>query len=230
MDRIQSSGWVRIIIVVFAVGMLFHLAWSPVADAQGQRGGPRLAPEKQEAAWTLHSTCVAKELELSGDNTKKLVTAYIAARKSHGKAMEALRGEGGGGGGQGRWQRFRELSESEGKKLETAFSEFLSKEQTKEATTTLGSFDWSGDRYIDTLASYKLGDEKLFSALKHVSGYIVDYSKARADAMAGGDWQSIRTARQELKGKLDTSLASILSEEQLSQWKEATQFRGRGGN
>ena len=59
--------------------------------------------------------------------------------------------------------------------------------------------------------------------------YVVASDKARAEAMAAMDFQSMRSAMQELKGKLDADLAEILSEEQLAAWKTGTTQRGRGG-
>ena len=68
------------------------------ATAQFGRGrGPRLAPEKVEAAIALEAKGVARDLKLSADVTGQFVVAYRDARHSHQKGMEGLIGQGGGG-------------------------------------------------------------------------------------------------------------------------------------
>ena len=206
-------------------GLLVSLVWAPDATAQFGGRGPRLSEEKREAAWALHAKTVAKKLGLNKEQTEKLVASYKSARQSYGSAIREVMGAGAGGD---RRERFRKLRETQGGKLQAAFKEFLSEEQLEKATASLGSFDSSGDRMIDLLASFGLGEEKLDKGLDQVSSYIVKVDEVRRKAIASGDFMSMRGPRQELKEKLDTAIAALLSEEQLTKWKEATQRR-RGG-
>ena len=201
------------------------------ATAQFGRGrGPQLAPEKVEAAIALEAKGVARDLELSEDAAEQLLAAYRDARHSHQKGMAELFGQGGGGGGMGRFMEMQELSEKEGAKLKSATEAFLSEDQTTKALESLGTFSRQWDRLVDTLIGFQLEDGPLYSGLGFVTRYVVDSEKARSEAMANMDFQSMRGARQELKAALDASLAGILSETQAASWKEATASRGpRGG-
>lgn len=210
------------------VSVMLFFTVSMDASAQFGRGGPQLAPEKLEAAWALEAKGVANELTLSENSAAKLAGLYKEARESHQKGMQELFA--GGGGGMGRMQGMRDLNEKERAALEKALQDVLSAEQSASATKLLGTFNRQWDRLVDTLAAFELEDEKLFPALKLVNRYVVDSDKARSEAMANMDFESMRTVSQELKAKLDSSLAETLSEEQLAKWKEATARRGgRGG-
>lgn len=201
------------------------------ATAQFGRGrGPQLAPEKVEAAIALEAKGVARDLALSKDVAEQLVAAYRDARHSHQKGMAELFGQGGGGGGMGRFMEMQELSEKEGAKLKAATEAFLSEKQAAKALESLGTFSRQWDRFVDTLVGFQLEEAPLYSGLGFVRSYVVDSEKARSEAMANMDFQSMRGATQELKAALDTSLTGILSEIQVASWKEATTFRGpRGG-
>ncbi len=129
----------------------------------------------------------------------------------------------------GRFMEMQELSEKERAKLKAAIEGFLSEGQVTKALESLGTFSRQWDRFVDTVAGFQLEDGPLYSALGFVTSYVVDSEKARREAMANMDFQSMRGATQELKATLDASLAGILSETQLASWKEATAFRGRRG-
>ncbi|MCH8332347.1 hypothetical protein IIC65_00285 [Candidatus Sumerlaeota bacterium] len=225
--------------LIWLAGMVFMLASMTDAMAQrggGGRGGPRLDPAKAAAAQELQAKEVAKVVGLSGDATGKLVAAYKAARES--AAPAGGRGGGGrGGGGRGGFGGSQVVDEEKAK-LKTAISEFLSDDEAGEASDALAvAFSRrtgrSWDRMVDVLASFSLGDEKLFSTLTLVRAYAVDSDKAFQDAIANQDFQSIGTATQAARDTLDGALASILSEEQLAKWKEDVPagggFGGRRG-
>lgn len=216
-------------VTVRCITVLMVLAgWMPDAAAQPGRGGPQLAPEKAEAARKLQADCVAKELGLSEKSAEGLVDAYKAARTTYDAGVRELSAEQ-GGDRMGRFQAFRELQEEERGKLEEALKGFLKPEQVGQALTSLGTFSRQWDRYADTLGGFGLEDGKLYPALDLTCKYVIASDKARREAMASMDFQSMRGATQELKAKLDAGLAEILSEEQLAKWKTATAGRGRGG-
>lgn len=216
-----------------AVAAGLALCFLAVTDAAAQRGGfggPPLAPEKAEAAWKLQADSASIGLKLdSKEQSEKVREAYMAARNSHQKAMGELRSSIGGGGGREMFQAFRELNQKERAKLSEALDTFLSEEQTTQTMASLGTFSRTWDRYVDVLAGFEFEGKELYSALKLLQIHTVDSDKARSEAIANQDFQSMRSMRQELKAKLDTDLADVLSEEQLAKWKEQTPARGPGG-
>ena len=213
-------------VVVLALVVAFA-CWAPCATAQRGRGGPGLSPEKAEAAWKLEAECVAKRLALATKETEGLVKAYGAARKSHQEAMEKLAAEA-GEDRRARFEAYRELTKKERGKLTEALKGLLKEDQIAQAMASLGTFDRRWDRYVDLLAAFELGDEKLSKALALVEQSVIESNKARREAMATQDWESMRETRRTLKEKLDTALAEVLSEEQQAKWSEATAHRGRG--
>lgn len=97
----------KMIIALSAVGLLSFpiLAQDGSATGKGdQNGQPRqgdgaaarqrrapLTAEKAKAAWELEAKSVAKELNLSGDNTTKLVSSYVEARDSQKTSLDKAR-------------------------------------------------------------------------------------------------------------------------------------------
>lgn len=205
--------------IMLLIAGLFLLGITADATAQGRRG-PQLSPEKQAAAQELEATYVAKNLKLSDEATGKIVAAYQKARKNLQEGIQAL-SEGSG------FEAYRELSEKEREKFKTELKGFLDDKQVKKALVSLGTFSWSWDRMVDNLAGYKLDEKKLYEALGKVNDYIIETDKAFREARESSDWQSMRPKFQELKEKLDSALESLLSKEQLEQWKEATTRRRR---
>ena len=216
-------------VVVVCIAALVVLAcWMPDAVAQRGRGGPELAPEKAEAAWQLEAGCVADELKLSEENTKKLVDAYKGARKSYQESVQELYEQQQGGDRSSRYEAYRKLREDERGKLGNALKGILEDKQVTQAMESLGTFARSWDRYVDILVGFELGDKKLAKAVALVNQFVVDSDKAMREAMANQDWESMREKRRALKEKLDTALAAVLTEDQQGKWSEATAPRERG--
>lgn len=213
---------------IAALTLALTFAWVTDAAAQrGRGGGFRLDPEKADAAWSLQAQGVAKQIEVSGDALEKLTKAYKAARKSQGEAIRELM-SGGGGGGPGRFMEMREISEEERGKLREALDAFLNDDQTKKAVESLGTFSGQWDRFVNTIAGFQLEEKKLYMALNLIAKNVVESDAARSEAMANMDFESMRTATQNLKANLDDGLAMILSKEDFTKWTEATARRGRG--
>jgi len=208
-------------LIPFAV-VLFLTGSSGLAQFGGDL---QLSPEQQQAAWALEAKSLAREAKLSDEVTENVVAAYRVARGSHQKALQEAIASGGGGGGFGHFQGTREVNEAEAGKLQAALGEFLQNEQLTEIMATLGTFNREWDVMVDTLAGFELGEEGLYAGLQHVNGYVLRSTKALEEARANFDFESMRSAREEIKGELDTALASILSEEQLAKWKAATARR-----
>ncbi len=215
------------------VATLWLTAGGQFALAQfGRGGGPPLEPEKAQAAWALQAKAVAAGLTLEEKAATALAGAYKSARESYQKAMQEVIGSGGGpggGGGPGNFQALQEIRQTESGKLDNALKLFLNDEQRTQALASLGTFSVEWDRHVDTLAGFGLEAAKLDEALKHTVAYVVEVDKAMQEAMASFDFQAVRGARQTAKEKLDKALASILSEDQVAKWNEATAPRGGGG-
>ena len=213
--------------VLCAMVMTVLACWMPDAAAQRGGGGPQLAPEKAEAAWKLEAECVAKALSLSEEKTGGLVAAYKAARKSYQEGVEKLTAAQ-GDDRTALFMAFRELQDTERGKLEVALKGILEETQVAQAIASLGTFNRGWDRYVDILAGLELGDENLSKALALVNQYVIDSDKSMREALAKQDMESLRETRRAEKEKLDTALATVLSEEQKTKWGEATALRGAG--
>lgn len=194
----------------------------------GGFGGPQMSPEQAAKVYDAQAKTVAKQLSLSDEETGKLAAAYKAARESYAAEMRKLREEAAGGGGNPMARL--ELTGSERAKLETALKEFLSGEKLDKAMASLGTFNNQGDAAVNALLEMNLEPEKLDKTLVIVDGYTAASGKAMDDAIAAMDFQSLRASNQELRAKLETDLATVLTAEQLEEFKSKTARRGgRGG-
>jgi hypothetical protein len=195
--------------------------------AQRGGGGQGLSPEKRDAAWSIEAGGVADGLKLSAEKAAKLTAAYKAARTSQGAAMQELRAT--AERGPGMFQEMQALNEAELSKLKKSLEGDLSADEITGALASLGTFSAQWDRLVDVFASFGLTGDKSSKGLALINKYVVDSDKARAEAMANMDFQSMRGAMQTLKGELDTAIGGVVSAEQLTEWKEKTAQRGRGG-
>lgn len=220
---------------------------APPPPRQGRPGGPggpgggpgggmrqALSPEKAKAAWELEAKSVAAALGVSGDKAAALSKAYVEARTSQGAAAEKLRDEmreqgreGGAPDGSMR-EKVEKLNADERAKLEKALGGTLSAEQTKTAMETLGTFNRGWDHMASVIAGFNLDAKKQGDALNAVYQFVSTQGKNRA-AGPGGDRQAMRTAMQEAREKMNTSLKGILSEDQYKQFEETTGPGQRGG-
>jgi peroxiredoxin len=211
------------------------LVLSAPAWGQEGRGGregrmPRmrqLSPEKAKAAWKWEALEVAWVLELGADETNQLVEAYVAGRKKFSGAMqEAREAREADDDGQRRrgWRMDPELVKKHRSALQTQLSGFLSQDQAKEATRSLGLFSTQWDRMVDGVASLDLGQEKTYAALAPIRQYVVQLAGVRRLE----DRDAMRGAMMEAREGLYDSLAAVLDEEQLAQLQESMMGR-RGG-
>lgn len=209
-------------VVGLTAGIVLCLVSTAALAQRG--GGPRLTPEKQEAAWTLQAEGVAKAAEVSEENTPKVVAAYIASRKNLQEAMGSL------GGGGGMREEIQKLYAAERERLTEALTQVLPEEQVGSVAGPLGTFYREWDRLVDALAGLELSAEKQEEGLALIAAYVVESDKAMQGA-SGGDWQALMDGWQARKTKLDGDLAEQLglTPEQAETWKQATMVgRGRG--
>jgi hypothetical protein len=193
----------------------------------GGRGrGPILSPEQLAKVWQAQSDTVAGKLELAKEDAGKLGVAYKSARESHDQESQKIANEGGGGGGG--MMAMMELNMSERGKLETALKEFISGDKLASAMASLGTFNRQADRMVNAILELNLDAEKNKKALLVIDDFTVANGKSMEDAIASGDFQSIRTSMQEQRAKVETDLAAVLSPEQLEEYKAKTATRRRG--
>jgi hypothetical protein len=213
---------------IFGMGLALAVVLSCSSGAIAQRfgGGPPMAPEKAEAVWTLQANAMGTELSLGKKAQPKLAKTYLAARKSHQAAMAGLGDQ--QGDRQARFQAFREVNEQERAKLEEALKGILKKDKLETAISVLGTFDRRWDNYTNVVIGLSLDKAKSGAVMKEVNGWVAKSTKARQEAMAQQDWQSMRERGQELKAALDGALEKVLSTEQQAEWTEKTARRGRG--
>jgi peroxiredoxin len=193
----------------------------------------QLSPEKTKAAWTWEAREVARVLELGADETNQLVEAYAAGRKKFSDAMLEAREarEAGDAGQRRRGPRVGpEVIKEHRSALQTQLSGFLSQDQAKEATRSLGLFSTHWDRMVDGVAGLDLGEEKTCAALAPIREYIVQVAGAQRLAREGepGDRQAVRGLMMEAREGLSDGLTAVLDEEQLAQLQESMMGR-RGG-
>lgn len=198
-------------------------------------------------AWQTQSDTVARIHSLSQEETAQLAVAYKAARKSHAEALVALRGEGQSEGGVN-MMAMAQLRRSERGKLKEALEGFLTEEKALAALTSLGTFNQQWDRMTMVLTRMGLGEQQRNEAFTLVAGFVADSHGGMGHGGGAGHGQGVghgdgaghgatgtsfqsnassvgrgdRMANmQALMAKLDGGLASILSSEQLAQWKDA---------
>jgi hypothetical protein len=194
------------------------------SDAQKKSGKAAKGSKKAEAAWNLQVQSVGAELGLSKEKIDKLEAAYTAARKSQAEAIKALPEE---ADRQKSRAAVEAVNTAERGRLGVALKGIVSDEQAVKILPLLGSFNKNWDKFILTLEGFGLSEEKMNTGVKLVNSYITSYEKARSEAMASGNWFSKKES-QKLKNNLDSELVKILTDTQLTQWKEIT-TKGKDG-
>ena len=219
---------------VLTITIVAVLCFAMFAQAQSQRQrGQQISPKKLAEAWTMQATYVAGTLDLSEEQTAKLVDAYKQARESYTTSLperiklerESVTDR------ESRAQVVSKARENTVKaeiaKIEEALSG-LSEDKVKKAVAQLGTFSAEWDRMVLVVDDLKLGDEQT-EVLELITAHVVDYTAARNKAMASGDRQAGRNTRQEFKTKLDDDLKEILSDKQMDTWNMLMPSRERGG-
>lgn len=190
----------------------------------GPMGGPPLDPEKLHAVWALQAKSVAQDLGLKPDTAAKLNDAYKAARESQNAALREMIKP----GERPDTAAIAELNKAEKARLETALKGFLTPDQTTKAVAVLGTFARRVDPLVAELQSLGLDEKTMNAAVKLVLNHGAESQAVMQGA--AGDRESMRAKSMELRQKLDTEMAKVLSADQMAKWKAATERRGpRGG-
>ena len=214
--------------LVLAAALCFATSVEPQRVVEVRR--PRMSPEQTQAAWTLQANHVAGKLELSKEQTTKLVDAYKKARESYNetvrKARQEARASVDSGDRRARFQVMRDaqqkVTKAETEEFAKAVGAFLDEEKAKTAVKQLGTFSRELDRMVNVIAGLELDESKLAKALDTVSTYVVESMAARARAMASPDMEALTVLREQ-RTKLNEAVAKLLSKEQLTMWNEATE-------
>ena len=216
LDFLKRIFWLQFIFV-FCLILSANRAY-PSSQVKNQGDTTKVTGKKTRKVMKLQAMSIAKELNLSEENSLKLVEIYRAARKNLKKSLAALPDE-----ADKKKARMAsdEVKRAERRNLESEFKEIMDEKQAETAMIILASFNPRYDRYVKILAEMDLNEEKMYSAMKSVNIYITEYQKARNQADADGTRLSADTAKM-LKKQLDEGLTAILNEEQLVIWLEAS--------
>ena len=199
-------------------------AWE--AQPQGFGRPESLSLETRETVWKLQADETAGSLDLSKEDRDKLVGIYVANRRNLQEQLEATDAD--ERSGPAYVSEYTKLVQQERDKFKTSLLEFLNEEQIEKAVATLGTFSRSWDRLILAWEALDLEPEKSKQGHAMIAAYIADSEKLRADAPVDGDADALRDSVEELKIGLNLSLATLLSEEQQTQWERSTRSRSGG--
>lgn len=188
--------------------------------------GRMFDPEVAANAHELQAKHVAKSLELTDEQGQKLVQEYKNARKGLADAYSQQMQQMTPGQRPDR-EAMAKVSQEARDKLKTAVGAFLNEEQTGKAMEKLGAFSWRWDQMVLTLADMGLEDEAMSKAMGMVADYAAQQHKAMTEARSS-DMAGMREKLRAMNEKLDADLATVLDEEQMAKWKEATETRGPG--
>lgn len=209
-------------------------------------GGRQLSPERAAAAWNLQATGVAGRLGLNAEQTKALVSAYVAARQSHNAEADKLRQEAmqrreEGGGPEGMREimtKLQELDKSQRESLEKSLTGAIGADAAAKAMPSLGLFSRQWDNLTDVFSTFKLDSAKQQAGLNAIEEFATTSGAAQLRARAprgpdgGGegapDREAMRAAAQESRQKLLAAMQPILNKEQLTKLEESMGGGGRG--
>jgi hypothetical protein len=234
-----------IIVTSLAVGLVTVAAQAQQGQGRGGgRGGfgrqQQMSPEQKKTAWQWQVKELSQSMKLSFDQSMKLLETYLASRKGLEAAIIAAReearearGEGGQGQGQGRGQgrggfgggAFTELTDEHREQLAGKVQSLLAAEQAETAMAALGTYSTEWDRMVNMIAGFGLEKEQVFQALTPVRLYVVETASLRRS----DDREAMRAGTRAARENLNDALASVLSEEQMSEMQRANRGRGRRG-
>ena len=201
------------------------------SDAQrGPRGegGPRgfggpggFDPEQMERNWILQADSVASTLGLNEDAADQLTEAYSDARQDLQDKMSKMRESGGG------WEGVREARDQAANAFKTALGSILEPEQAEKAFESLGGLSFRTDMGTNALSDILEDRDKLLSAV----GILLKAEGNRpfGRGRPGEGSQDRRAERESAREKLYQELGTVLSAEQLEEFKSSFERFGRRG-
>lgn len=211
------------ILCLAAVGLF--LAFPVICAEERPARPPQMSPEELNKVWRAEAIGVAVAFEVGRENGEKLVKAYVSARKDYAEKVGALPRT------RESFQKRRELAEKAGADLEKALVEAVGADKAKKIIGLLNPFSMSSfmlDRMVNDLLALELPREKLLRAYLAVLEYNRDLGKAFSAAREAGSFEGVREKVEGLTKGLNEELSKVLSEDQMTAWKEKYQ-RGFGG-
>ncbi|MBS0188102.1 MAG: hypothetical protein JSS51_08530 [Planctomycetes bacterium] len=225
----------------------------PGGGGPGGFGGRQLSPDKAKSAWSMQATGVASRLGLNADQTKAVVSAYVAAREAQNaeaekfreEAMKARENGGGPDGMRDMMKKMEEINASERDKLQKALTAAIGADATGKAMPSLGAFSRQWDNLVDVFSTFQLDAAKQQQGLNAIEEFATTSAAAQARARAnrgndggqggpggpgagGGDREAMRAAAQESRQKLMDALKPILNKEQMTKVEESLPGGGGG--
>jgi hypothetical protein len=223
MTRISRNKAVAIFAAVVCIAGVGLLLASPALAVEERRQRPEpMDPEKLAKVWKTEALCVAGATEVDKEKIEKVAEAYVAARKAYAEKVAELPMT------REAFTQRRELATKAGTDLKAALTKIAGEEKAGKMVAALDPFAMFGsrlDRMIGGLMDFELPKEKFQKAVLSVIEYNRDLGKVMAEARESGSFEGMQEKGQKLTDSLNESLAKILSEEQMTKWKESY---GRG--
>ncbi len=203
----------------------------PVFAQGAGRGGPQMDPKDREAVWSLEAKTVATELGLDAEKSEKLHAAYKVSRERLQKAVEAIP-TGESNDFRARYESRRKARLAENDTFAKDLAAFLDEAQAKKAVEQLTVFFGRGDMTVKSLSDIVTNPETLLKAMKVLNAHLIKLDKEIAGSMVEGVGvaEERRDQRSKMVEELNTEMAKILSEEEMTKWKESTADRRPGRN
>ncbi len=203
------------LLCVATVGLLVSL---PRASGEEGRARPApIDPEKAKEIWAVEAKCAAGAAEIKAEDADKVANAYVAAQQAYAEKVRDLPRT------RESFQQRRELADKASADLKEALTKAVGAEKTEKVMGLLGPFGMMGsrvDRMVGDLIAFKLPKEKFGKAVMAVLENSRDQAKLFTQARESGSFEGVREKAQELSEALNKKLSEILTEEQMTQWKE----------
>jgi hypothetical protein len=228
MRTFRTRTWLVGLIAVVSLSAVSLLLVLPGAYAQQRPARPpALEPEQLKEIRAVEAKCAAGAAEIKGEDVDKVVKAYSAAQQAFAEKTADLPRT------RESFEQRRDLGEKATAELKETLTKAVGAEKAGKVMELLPAFGMMGsrlDRMVGDLIAFKLPKEKLDKAVTAVLEYNKEQSKLFAQARESGSFESVRDKMQPLSDALNKKLSEVLSEEQMTQWKEkyARPFGGRG--
>ncbi|MCC6487756.1 MAG: hypothetical protein IT364_09670 [Candidatus Hydrogenedentes bacterium] len=223
LPRVCVGSWRLRLAMLAAVGV----ACLPTPEIAAQNTDPptQWTTVNHEAIWKQQVEDTTDRLGITGDDKSELSALYLAKRKVLQEQLDALDFR--SPNSQNTYEDYRKLVETERDKFNAALTQVLDKEQALAVAGSLGSFSRQWDSLLAEWGALDLDPEKSKEGRRMIAAYIADWANLRGTSPANGDADSLRDEMDLLKVSLDLSLATLLTDEQQTEWQRRTQSGGQ---
>ena len=219
----NRKTFIRLTAIVCLAAVGLFLAF-PVLCAEERRARPApLSPEELNRVWRVEAIGAAMALKIGREDGAKVVEAYVSARKNYAEKTASLPRT------RESFQQRRELGEKAAAALRKALGEAVGAEKAEKIIALLNPFGMRSsmlDRMVNDLLALKLPREKVRTAFVAVLEYNRELGKVFSAAREpGASREGLREKMEGLTKGLNEELSKVLSEEQMTAWKEKYQRR-----